>query len=283
MVSIIIPCYNAELYIKRTIESVLKQTYTDYELVIINDGSSDDTKTIINQIKSEKIKYFEKSNSGVSDTRNLGFQKYCNGEFVLFLDADDILSENFLTERVNGLTKHKEYGAVCSFIEKIDENDVKIPGQFNSLSNQEELYNLEPNKFTCPSGYLFRSKFLKDNSIFFDNELQSSADKFFLVTFFKFSKILFVDGAPLFYRILPNSMSNRVTPKLLHDQQKYLSKLIGDQQIRKNLSRSSLSHLNYTIAGLSYKLRCYKPMIKHIIYSLIYSPSRFSALFFKRN
>lgn len=97
MISIIIPAYNAADYLVQTIESVLNQTYSDFELILVDDGSTDRTCEIIKdyQGKDARIKYFYKENGGVSSARNLGLQK-ATGDFVSFLDSDDLWDKRFL-------------------------------------------------------------------------------------------------------------------------------------------------------------------------------------------
>ena len=103
LVSIIIPCYNASEYIAKTLSSVAKQTHLEYEVIIVDDGSTDNSKEIILKSDSLKTKYFFKENEGVSKARNYGLTK-TNGEFILFLDADDLLNPNFLKDRISSLT-----------------------------------------------------------------------------------------------------------------------------------------------------------------------------------
>ena len=96
MISIIIPLYNKATSIKRTIHSVLSQSYTDFELIIINDGSTDNSAEIVNkQFYDKRIRYIYQDNAGVSSARNRGI-KEAIGEWILFLDADDILYPNAL-------------------------------------------------------------------------------------------------------------------------------------------------------------------------------------------
>ena len=94
MISIIIPCYNAEKTIKRCLESVISQTYKNIEIVIINDGSIDKTDSIIKKyINDNRIKYYNRSNHGIGKTRNFGI-KETTGEYITFLDSDDYAIDN---------------------------------------------------------------------------------------------------------------------------------------------------------------------------------------------
>ena len=103
MISIIIPLFNKEKSIIRTIESVLLQSYEDFEIVIVNDGSNDNSISLIRDINDERIKIYHQINSGVSAARNTGINKSL-GEWLLFLDADDILLPNCLQTLVDLIT-----------------------------------------------------------------------------------------------------------------------------------------------------------------------------------
>lgn len=106
--SIIIPCYNVEKYISKTIESALNQTFDNFELILINDGSKDKTKEIIEfyEKQDKRIKVINKVNEGVSKTRNLGIE-LAKGEYLYFLDGDDCIESNLL-EEANLILKNKK-------------------------------------------------------------------------------------------------------------------------------------------------------------------------------
>ncbi|MCD8327083.1 MAG: glycosyltransferase [Lachnospiraceae bacterium] len=94
MISVIVPAYNAERFIENALNSVLRQTCSDFEIIVVNDGSQDSTDRICRKMAAsdQRIRYFGKKNTGVSDTRNFAFSKM-TGEYVFFLDADDFLPE----------------------------------------------------------------------------------------------------------------------------------------------------------------------------------------------
>ncbi len=94
--SIIIPLYNKEQSIRNTISSILKQTYDNFEIIVIDDGSTDNSLAIVKEINDSRIKVFSKKNGGVSSARNYGINK-AKGTYILFLDADDILLSNSLS------------------------------------------------------------------------------------------------------------------------------------------------------------------------------------------
>ena len=106
-ISIIVPIYNDEKYLKRCIESILKQTYTNIELILINDGSEDKSLEICEEYKKNdnRIIIVNKENEGVSVARNIGIEK-ATGELISFVDADDYLEITFLQELFNIMKKY---------------------------------------------------------------------------------------------------------------------------------------------------------------------------------
>src|ERR1700752_3699749 len=104
LVSIIIPCYNAEKYIDRSIESILNQTYKDFEIIIINDGSTDNSEEVIKKYLTldNRVKYLKQVNQGVSATRNKGIE-LAKGEILAFLDSDDVWEPENLEIKVDAL------------------------------------------------------------------------------------------------------------------------------------------------------------------------------------
>ncbi|HEI2955634.1 TPA: glycosyltransferase family 2 protein, partial [Escherichia coli] len=112
-VSIIMPAYNAEETIKDSILSILKQTYEDFKLYIINDNSSDSTEHIIKSIIDERIVYLlNRNGKGVSSARNVGIAA-CNGRYIAFCDSDDVWFETKLEEQLKILSAGN-YKVVCS-------------------------------------------------------------------------------------------------------------------------------------------------------------------------
>ena len=107
-VSIIIPAYNAEKTIKKCLNSVCNQTYKDIEIIIVNDGSTDNTELEVKSINSDKINYYKKENGGVSSARNLGLDK-ATGDYVLFIDSDDWINDEYVENLVNNIKHNDSY------------------------------------------------------------------------------------------------------------------------------------------------------------------------------
>ena len=137
LISVVIPAYNAEQFLDETLESVLSQTYENWECIIVNDGSTDNTESIAKKWceKDARFCYFYKENSGVSDTRNLGI-KEARGEYIAFLDADDILTPDSLEVRINVLIEQN----VDLVATKLQHFTDKLPKVSKNNARQDVLY-----------------------------------------------------------------------------------------------------------------------------------------------
>lgn len=149
-VSVIIPTYNRSSLISAAIGSVLSQTYIDYELLVIDDGSTDATAEIVRGIQSDKLRYVYQENLGRSAARNHGI-RLAEGEYIAFLDSDDLFTPTKLAEQVRFLDNNADYGLVYSYAMTVDENG----------NHLQECY-YEGNL----SGYIYpQMLFLKNNVI----------------------------------------------------------------------------------------------------------------------
>jgi len=119
-VSIIAPAYNAESTILKTIDSVQQQTFSDFELIVINDGSNDRTLELLDTIQDPRIKIFSYQNAGVSVARNRGIA-HAKGNFIAFLDTDDLWTSDKLELQLKVLQQHPEAGVAYSWTHYMDE------------------------------------------------------------------------------------------------------------------------------------------------------------------
>jgi glycosyltransferase involved in cell wall biosynthesis len=122
LISVIIPAYNAEKTIRKTVESVLNQTFADFELIIVDDGSQDLTVEIISRLLEPRIKVFSYPHTGSNPTRNRGFS-HSVGEFVAFLDSDDLWTPDKLEEQLKALQTNPKAAVAYSWTDCIDESD----------------------------------------------------------------------------------------------------------------------------------------------------------------
>jgi len=139
LVSVILPVYNSANYLAMAIESVLVQTYTHFELIVINDGSTDESENIINSFKDARIKQVKNErNIGLIATLNRGIE-IANGEYIARMDADDICLPNRLMLQVNYLEKNTSVAVVASFVEYINAFNKAIGHwEIDRLSNNEK-------------------------------------------------------------------------------------------------------------------------------------------------
>ena len=121
-VSVIIPAYNGDRYIEKAIAGILAQTYTNYEIVAIDDGSTDGTRQIIRQY-GDRVRYFTQANQGVAASRNLGLSK-AQGEYIAFLDQDDVFLPHKLASQVALLERNSSLGIVNSGWQIVDRDGV---------------------------------------------------------------------------------------------------------------------------------------------------------------
>ena len=150
-VAVIIPAYNAMTYLPQTLESVLQQTFTDFEVLIVNDGSSDNIVQWANSLTDERVKFISQSNQGVSTARNLAISK-ASGEYITFLDADDLWHRTKLEKQVKFLDNNPTVGLVATWVILTDEQgnlgaEVKI--DFKQGNIRKEL--IEINAIPCGS------------------------------------------------------------------------------------------------------------------------------------
>lgn len=126
-ISVIIPVYNVERYLKKCVSSVLNQTFKDYEIIIVNDGSTDNSQNIIDSfvdINPQQIKAFIKENGGLSSARNYGIKK-ANGKYITFLDSDDYIDFDYL-ETLYKVAEENQSDMVCGGQRKVADNDSVI-------------------------------------------------------------------------------------------------------------------------------------------------------------
>lgn len=206
-ISIIIPVYNAEDYLERCIDSILLQTFTNYELLLINDGSQDKSGYICDcyALKDSRIRVFHKKNGGVSSARNVGL-KEIKGDFFTFIDADDELVD----ETSLSLLYNMEFDmSVCGY----EFYDVNGGRTFSTNGMNENLvldvdsaisYMYECKYYQFYSvAKLYKSSIAKENNIFFNEDIFYSEDKLFVITYLNCctSKILF-SSTPIYKYLL---------------------------------------------------------------------------------
>lgn len=142
LVSVNIPCYNCEKYIRSAIDSILQQSYQNLEIIVVNDGSTDSSAEIVRQYSDKRIKFIDnKVNKGVVVTRNLAINA-SNGEFLAILDSDDISCQNRIEEQVAFLVNNQEFAMVGSWLQVID-SDGLMTGEIRKTPAYSEILSVQ--------------------------------------------------------------------------------------------------------------------------------------------
>jgi glycosyltransferase involved in cell wall biosynthesis len=157
--SIIIPTYNRAEFIGKTINSILNQTYQNFEIIVVDDGSTDDTKNLILQINDSRLKYYYKSNGERGAARNFGVSK-SNGDYVTFLDSDDLLLENHFEIAKNELCRLNCNVFHIRYFLKDELKNILIEMPFLKGDLREKI--IEGNFFSCQGMFLKKAICIKN-------------------------------------------------------------------------------------------------------------------------
>lgn len=212
-VSIIIPVYNAEKYIRKCLDSIVNQTYKNIEVIIVNDGSTDNSEEIIKEyIENQEynIKYFKNENRGVSFSRNFGVN-YAEGDYIFFVDADDYLDEN-LIENLKEKMK-KEIDIIKFKAKKVDNNEkvleeIYVP-TFDEVSGEEAFEKLKYDDILLDTiwSYVFRKNFYIQNNFKFTENTHHEDFALIPLIIVKAKKVVSLDYYGYYYVQSENSIT----------------------------------------------------------------------------
>ena len=245
-ISVLMTVYNCEDYVRYAIDSILNQTYQNFEFIIVDDCSNDNSKKIIREFKDDRIKIFE-LNKRLGRTKALNFGlKKCNHSFIAIQDSDDISKKDRLLKSLTPF-EDKGIGMVFSKGEVINSN-----GQIKRLipvkKIDQNFSNLRFENYVAHSSTMFRSH-LKNNKFFYDEDFTYAQDYKMILTFLKETKIKFLDDNLVQIRYHDKNMTN-------------------DKKIEKIRINESLKLINYSeknfnndlklnIFALSQKIKLY--------------------------
>ena len=206
-ISVIVPIYNAEKHLQSCIDSILAQTFTDFELLLINDGSKDNSGSICDEyvIKDNRVRVFHKENGGVRSARNQGLDNAI-GEWVTFVDSDDWIEYDFLKKLIF-YTRHQNVMFISSgYRVSMCEKNVLITDDFHLLFSENSIC------YTVPWGKLYKINIIKKNNIRFNENMQLGEDTVFLYTFISCINTFCIIGDIGYHynRNSDNSLSKRI-------------------------------------------------------------------------
>lgn len=267
LISIIIPVYNSEEFISKCIECILSQNYNNWELLLINDGSTDNSGIICQEFskRDKRIRYFEKENKGVSDTRNLGIKK-AHGKWIIFADSDDLVSSHYISHLIKA-SDGDPYTYVIQGFRCIDEDDQFKKWMDIDYNDEKcDIAEIEPflKKYNLINrvqiwGKLFSTDIIRKNNLYFNEKISLGEDAIFSHQYLLLSKrIVLSKNSDYYYR----------NPYLLN----------RDNLTRRSKSLEELYNLAFTYKKLSLqlinKLNIQDQMQKNKVMSFYITPLR---------
>jgi glycosyltransferase involved in cell wall biosynthesis len=209
-ISVIIPAYNTQQTILKTIESVQKQTFSDIEIIVINDGSTDKTLEILQSLQDQRLKIFSYENSGLPVARNRGIDR-ATGEFISFIDADDLWTQDKLELQFAGLQQHPHAGVVYSWTAYFIDGQEEVIFPYAPVFFAGNVYDklLVSNFIANGSNILVRSKAIKSVGEF-EPTLKSCEDWDFYIRLAAKWHFVVVPKHQVLYRQSLNAMTSKV-------------------------------------------------------------------------
>lgn len=248
-VSVIIPTYNCSGLLKDTIRSVLSQTEKDLEVIVVDDGSTDDTGNVVRNINDRRVRYFYKTNSGPAGARNFGLSK-AQGDYVAFLDHDDLWPVNYLEVILSRLADNNEFGAAYSPITVVYPDGEKIESYKRPAGKNGWItLDLFKHHFIWPSAAIMSRSAL--NNIRFDESLRSSyEDGDFFLRLSTQCMFLFVGDVEAIRREHSENFSAKVgiRPTRILVLERFYYRLGGREYIPVGIARRRLSHATRKVA-----------------------------------
>jgi len=241
-ISVIIPAYNAERTILETVESVRQQTFSDFELIVINDGSTDRTLELLNTVEDPRLKIFSYENGGAAVARNRGIS-HATGDFIAFLDADDLWTLDKLELQLVALQQHPEAGVAYSWTYCIDEQG-KFLYHLETVFFEGNVYPqlLVKNFLGCGSIPLIRRQAIESISKF-NHSLVPVEDWDYWLRLAALWSFVLVPKALILYRKSINSLSSNVElmkENLLQVHENAFKVAPPEQQYLKNHSLANI-------------------------------------------
>ena len=238
LLSIIVPVYNSEKYVSVCIESILKQTYQNIEVILVDDGSTDESGKVCDEFEQadHRVRVFHKKNGGVSSARNLGIEK-CRGRYVTFIDSDDFVSEDFILIMYQNLQNYNVDISICNFNyvynNTVPKNANLIIESAKLLIDDQLDYFKYSFLFSYSWGKLYKKNLLQH--IFFDSDIYISEDSLFLAEVIKNAKSIYYDKTPLYmYRMHTESAIHTVTLRKRETMVVAWKKIMDIQELNSN-------------------------------------------------
>jgi len=222
-ISIIIPVYNDENNISRCINSVLSQTYTDFECLIIDDGSTDKTSSICDEYykKDKRIKVFHKENEGISKTRQYGID-HANSEYIYFIDSDDWIESTFVADIINNINNKPDLIFFNYIKNYTNIKDIyKSQNPFFMDNNKIIEMILEKRILSCTWNFVIKKDFINKNNVIFNKKINYGEDTLFILELMLNNPNIFYINKAYYHHFINESSYTRTNLK-----QKYNDRII---------------------------------------------------------
>lgn len=215
------PCYNAASYLNAAIDSILAQSYMDFELILVNDGSTDETEAIIHTYKDERIQYYKQDNKGQCNASNYGLS-VAKGDFIKFIDADDLINSEHLEEQIKVIEKNGNAIASCAWgrfrhlPEEAKFTPESVWHDLDSLTWIKKALSQEADMMPLWRWLIPRSVIEKTGG--WDERLSLNNDfEFSMRILTNVDEVRFAGNAKLYYRSGHNSLSRILSVKAYDD------------------------------------------------------------------
>lgn len=231
-ISVIVPLYNAEKYLHRFFESLLRQTFKQFDAIIVDDGSTDKSNEICCEYahKDNRIRIYSKENGGLCSARNFGIEKLKQdggGKYIIFVDPDDWYEPSMLEQMYKCIVESGAEMLMCDYYNDYGGKTSKV--QLSLKSNNPD-YVLSKLLLGMHSGLwkiLFQFSIYADSHIMFPNKLSYQDDSYILMCILpKISKVAYLPQAFYHYCIYPNSLSHNLSPSYFFNSRMFLLQLV---------------------------------------------------------
>lgn len=260
IVSIIMPVYNKEKYLYKSIKSILNQTYKNFELIIVNDGSTDNSSWICHKFEQEdsRIRVIDIENNGVSNARNIGL-KNANGQYVQFIDGDDYIDELMLEDLVN-LSEKYNTDIIITAIKKIDlksKKSIEVVLPFSGLKSVDDMMDnfaqvqKETGIYGCVSNKFIRKSIIDEHDLKFDKKLWLAEDLDFYLELYKYvTNVYFCNKA--YYYYVQEAENSSTTSDKKHNYLQQAEIIIKEKEMldyKNALNKNNLEVVNCVITN----------------------------------
>lgn len=269
-VSVVIPTFNRAYCIERAITSALSQDVGQTEVIVVDDGSVDNTEAVVRNIADTRLKYIKKTNGGVSSARNFGLD-VASGSLVAFLDSDDYWPENYLRKMGSALEQHPQYILAYCMAARVESDgrlmDTVAVDWCKSGSVTEHLFK---SHFVSPTGAVVRSCSIGD--LRFDEALKNMEDPDFFLKLSLRGAFLFVDDVKVTRTVTPGSLSSRFTEDSLFVRERFYFELGGKDRMAKDVAFRKMSKICFRLGKKYYQANDYSKAKQMFLKSVKYHP-----------